>query len=115
MLKINGTLIKYPTEFQVDIADIVNATRNASATMNIDKIATKRKLTCSWGPLTNTEISTLLTAASASVFFTVDYPDPLTGANRSSTFYVGDRSAPVCYYINGTPFWKGLKMNFIEQ
>ena len=115
MLKINGIEIKTPTTFSVDIQDIDGETnRNASGTLYRDRICTKIKLNCEWKWMTNAEIATLLNAV-RDVFFTVEYPSPLTGGITSGTFYVGDRSAPMYSCVNNIPRWEGLSMNFIER
>lgn len=99
----------------VGIYDVSSAAdRNAQGTIVIDRVAVKRKLEMEWGALTNAQISTLLSAVT-SVFFNVTYPDPQTGANKTISCYVGDRTAPVYREISGVPLWEGLKMNFIEQ
>ena len=115
MIKVNGTLIKTPKSFVPGIYDVSKtADRNAEGTILIDRVAVKRKLEMEWGALTNSEISAILSKVT-SVFFTVEYPDPETGGNRTITCYVGDRTAPVHKYTGSTPMWEGLKMNFIEQ
>lgn len=115
MLKVNGTTIKTPSKLSVGIYDVSkNADRNAEGTILIDRVAVKRKLEMEWPAMTNSEISTLLSAVTA-VFFSVTYPDPMTGANKTITCYVGDRTAPVHRMISNVPMWEGLKMNFIEQ
>lgn len=115
MLKVNGTTIKTPQKMSIGIYDVSkNADRNAEGTIMIDRVAVKRKVECEWGALTNAEMSALLSACTA-VFFSVTYPDPMTGAAKTITCYVGDRTAPVYREISGVPLWEGLKMNFIEQ
>ena len=115
MISVNGTPIVTPKKFVPGIYDVSkNADRNAAGTMLIDRVAVKRKLEMEWGPLTNSEMSTLLTSVS-DVFFTVTYPDPKTGSSNTITCYVGDRTAAMYKYTGTTPMWEGLKMNFIEQ
>ncbi|HHV27429.1 MAG TPA: hypothetical protein GXX63_09565 [Tissierellia bacterium] len=115
MLKINGVAVATPKVFKVDINDLDGESgRNAKGGLVRDRIAVKRKLNCEWPPLKNSQISTLLKAVS-SVYFTVEYPDPVEGVRLTKTFYVGDRSAPVYSHIDGKPFWNGLTMNFIEK
>lgn len=115
MITVNGTTIKTPSKLSVGIYDVSkNADRNASGDILIDRVAVKRKLEMEWGALTNAQISTLLSAITA-VFFTVVYPDPQTGTDKSITCYVGDRAAPMYREISGVPLWEGLKMNFIEK
>ena len=114
MLKVNGTTIKTPKRMAIGIYDVSkNADRNAEGTIMIDRVAVKRKVECEWGALTNAEMSALLSACTA-VFFSVTFPDPQTGGNKTMICYVGDRTAPV-YKYNGTPLWEGLRMNFIEK
>jgi len=64
--------------------------------------------------MTAADISTLLNAVT-DTFFTVSYPDALTGETRSMTAYVGDRTAPMYSLINGVYLWNSLSMNFIER
>lgn len=116
MLSINGVAIATPKSFQLGIQDIDGETnRNALGDMVRDRIAIKRKIESEWGPLTQSEISTLLKAVS-DVFFTVTYPDPQQGI-VTKTMYVGDRTAPAYFYDEKTKEakWQGLKMNFIEK
>lgn len=113
MLKINGVATATPKVFRVEIMDLDGEShRNARGDVLRDRIATKRKLNCEWGPLTNSQISIILKAVQG-VFFAVEYPDPLTSEMRTGTFYVGDRSAPM--YRFGNTLWEGLSMNFIER
>lgn len=114
MLKVNGVAIAAPNVYEPTISDIDGETnRNAKGDLIRDRIAVKRKLNLEWGPLTQTEISTLLNAVS-NVFFTVTFPDPKDGM-ITKTMYVGDRTAPAYQYVNGEVKWSGLKMNFIEK
>ncbi len=114
MIKINGVDIATPKTYEATVTDLDGETnRNANGEMIRDRIAVKRKLNLEWGPLTQTEIQTLLNAVS-SVFFTVTFPDPMSGM-VTKTMYVGDRTAPAYSFINGEVKWQGLKMNFIEK
>ena len=114
VLYLNSAYVKTPQKLSVGIYDVSSmADRNAAGEILIDRVATKRKIECEWGALTNAEISTIL-ALVTSVFFTVKYPDPQTGAEKTITCYVGDRTAPI-YRVSGTPVWEGLKMNLIEK
>lgn len=114
MIKINTTTIATPSTFSVSINDISKAERNANGKILIERIATKRKLEIGYSYLSQAGLASLLSAIS-SVFFTVEYPDPQTGALRSGTFYVGDRTAGAIDYQNNTMRWKDIKFNFIEQ
>lgn len=114
MIKINGVDIATPKVFEVSISDIDGETnRNANGDLIRDRISVKRKINLEWPPLSQSEIQALLNAVS-SVFFTVTYPDPMSGVT-TKTMYVGDRTAPALIYKNNEVFWEGLKMNFIEK
>ncbi|WP_462392445.1 DUF6711 family protein [Clostridium cadaveris] len=114
MLKINGVAIATPKVYEVTVQDLDGETnRNANGDMIRDRIAVKRKLNLEWQPLSQSEISTLLTAVSG-VFFTVTFPDPQLGM-VTKTMYVGDRTSPAYQFKNGEVKWSGLKMNFIEK
>lgn len=114
MLKINGVAIATPKTYEVTVQDLDGETnRNADGGLIRDRIAVKRKINLEWPPLTQAEISTLLTAVSG-VFFTVTFPDPQLGM-VTKTMYVGDRTSPAYQFKNGEVKWSGLKMNFIEK
>lgn len=117
-LKINGVAVKPPQEFSVGLQDIhADSTgRNANGDMVIDIIAAKVKLDCKWGPLSDSEISTILKSIDGT-FFTIEYPDPKVGGQASRTFYKGDRTTP-SYSWNDkfkSAKWNGLSVNFIER
>lgn len=118
IIKINGVAIKDPQTYQWDISDLDSEDgtgRNQRGEMFRDRIAVKRKLSCSWGPLNNAEMSTLLNAVK-DTYFTVEFPDAMSGGRQTMTAYVGDRSAPM-YRHKGVAnwIWEGLTMNFIER
>lgn len=116
LLTIGGVAQRTPKKMKVTINDMDGeSTRNANGDLIRDRIGVKRKIDFDFPPLTQAEISTLLNAV-APVFFTVTYQDPVLGMT-TKTFYVGDRSAPILKYGNGTTqlLWEGLDMNFIEK
>jgi len=114
MIKIDSIQIPTPSDYNVGIQDLSKAERNARGTMIIERIAIKRKLELSWVYLAKDQLQQLLNAVSP-VFFTVEYPDPLTGAAKTGTFYVGDRKAGAIDYRNGQPRWKDITFNLIER
>lgn len=115
MLKINGVVIATPRKFEVTISDLDGeSNRNAQGDLMRDRIAIKRKLNCEWPALSDIECSALLKAVS-SVFFSVEFPDPMEGTLVTRTMYVGDRTAPAYSYIYREVLWNGIKMNLIER
>lgn len=114
MLKINGVVIHTPKGYEVTISDLDGeSSRNANGKLIRDRIAVKRKISLEWPPLTQGEISTLLSAVS-DVFFTCEFIDPQEGV-VTRTMYVGDRTSPAYLFIDGEMKWSGLKMNFVER
>lgn len=117
-LKINGSVVATPQDFQVGIQTIDSDTsgRNANGDMHRDVITKKTKLELKWGPLSDSEISVLLKAMTDSSF-PVEYPDPEVGGQTRKVFYPGDRTA--ASYSWNDKFkalkWEGLSVNFIEM
>lgn len=109
-----------PSELTVKMQDIDSAGsgRSANGTMIRDRVAggatAKRKLEVEWPPVTPAESSMILQSIK-NKFFSVEYPDPYTGANRVGTFYAGDRTAPVCRVWDGEVLWSNISVNFIER
>jgi hypothetical protein len=119
ILQINKFDVADPMTLTWDIYDLDSedgAGRNQEGLMFRDRIAVKRKLNCTWGPLEPSEMSALLKAMD-DVFFTLSYPDAHDGTYREGIFYVGDRSAPLYVWNDNKQkfLWEGLSANFIER
>ena len=119
VLTINDVEIATPKTMTWDIYDLDSedgSGRNQQGEMFRDRVAVKRKLNCTWGPLDPDEMANLLQAMD-DVFFTLIYPDAHDGTYREGMFYVGDRSAPVYMWneTKGKYLWEGLTANFIER
>lgn len=115
MITVDGSAIPTPSDYQVGVMDLSKAERNAKGEIIIERIATKRKIEVSWKYLSQGDLANLLSKVSTNIFFTVEYPDPLTGALRTGTFYVGDRNTSMLDFKNGVPRWKEIKFNFVER
>ncbi|WEG74363.1 DUF6711 family protein [Vagococcus intermedius] len=117
-LIINGVQVKLPKSFTVDHQDIDSDTsgRNAKGEMVRDVLTKKVKLNCEWGPMADSEISSILQNVDKA-FFTITYPDPKIGTQLTKTFYAGDKTSPA--YSFNEKFkkmkWSGLTINFIEK
>lgn len=114
LLKINGANIVAPSDYQIGIMDISKASRNANGYLTIERITTKRKIELNFAFLTKAQLAILLTQISPT-FFDVTYPDPQTGVERTSSFYVGDRNSGMVDYQDGIPRYQDIKFNFIER
>lgn len=117
-LTINGVQVKPPKSMGFGLMDLDGeSTRNAAGKLVRDVIRKGiRKIDLEWGPLSDSEISSILNSVSDS-FFSVTYPDALTGGQQTRTFYVGDRTAPSYSWndVYKALKWEGLSMNLIEQ
>lgn len=114
LVKVGGTALPDPTELTVGVLDISKAERNANGYMMIEKIATKKKLELKYAYVTDSELKTILQALST-LFFTVEYIDPVENSLRSASFYCGDRNVGYIDYRNGIPRYKDLTFNLIER
>ncbi len=117
VIKIGGvTLPESPTEFTVTLLDIDDdsSVRTADGTLTRDRIAVKRQIEMSWGIIKWSSLSAIMQQLSP-VFFSVYYPDPLTGTYQTKTFYVGNRPCPAALSQDGEIFWKDLKVTLTEQ
>ena len=127
VIKDNGYSASLPDDtlkLTVDVYDLDSEDgtgRNQDGELFRDRIAILRKVNCEWGLLTPLEMATIQNAIE-DVFFTLVYPDPKTGAGRSMTAYVSDRSAPM-FLCGGsvssgealTGSWSGLSLSFVEK
>lgn len=113
LIKIGTTDLPTPSEYSVSINDLTKAERTANGTMTIDRVATKRKIELSWRYLSRNDLQTMLNLFN-DVKFQVTYMDPVTNANRTSYFYVGDRSVGMLDFVNSVPRYKEIKFNLIE-
>lgn len=116
--KNNGTVIQLPEPETLSVGiqdlDSEKSGRNQKGEMFRDRIAVKRKLNIKFLPLSSDDMKKVLNAVSDK-FFTIEYPDPMTGAKKSITAYVGDRTAPVYIIKNGTPMWDEMTLSIVER
>lgn len=113
MISINGVAIATPASFDVTIADISKAQRNSLGTMLIERIATKRTIAISYLYLTQVQCASILSSVSGTTF-SLAYPDPQTGVNRTANFYCGDRSLGAVSFQGGVMCYKDVKFTLIE-
>lgn len=115
-ITVNGVVLPTPTDFSCGVMDLSKAERNANGLMIIERIATKRKLVLSWAYATEADVKTILGAVSAT-FYDVTYEDPQTGAQRTGSFYCGDRNVAMISYDSNTGVarYKDLAFDLIER
>lgn len=122
-LAVSGAYQKVPTPqsygWSLEDLDSEEGTgrNNATGEMFRDRVATKRKLSFTWPPLSVADTSTLLKALSpdddvkGQVFISVRYLDAREGNYLTKTFYAGPRSANCGHRAR----WLGITANLIEK
>ena len=113
------TEVADPMSLQWTLSDLDSedgSGRNQMGETFRDRIAQKRELSCSWGALEGTDMSSLLSCINDN-FFEVEYPDALTGARKTGTFYVSSKQAPMYSYdaAAGKWLWNGMSATLTER
>lgn len=117
ILKVGAISLPAPTVLEVTIQDLDSETgtgRNQSGELFRDRVAVKRTIRCEWGILTKSQISDILTAISP-IFFSLTYPDPESGAFKTITAYVGNRTMPIAIFNGSDWIYRGMSADFIEM
>lgn len=115
-VSVSGDYQKVPTPqtygWSVEDLDSEEGTgrNNATGEMFRDRVATKRKLSFTWPPLSISETSRLLKALKPE-FISVTYLDAEEGDYITKTFYAGPKSANCGHRQR----WLGIAANLIEK
>lgn len=123
--KSNGDVIWLPNAkfggLKVTLNDVDGEStgRNQKGVMFRDRIrggaSAVRTVDVTFPPLLGAELSLTLHALEESTFL-LEYPDPLDGARREATFYVGDRTMPVyTTSFDEDVLWTSMSVTFIER
>ncbi|SDM17300.1 DUF6711 family protein [Bacillus sp. OK048] len=114
ILKIDSTDLPSPTDLLLGVMDISKSERNANGTLIKEHIATKQKLEITWAFLTKQQLNQIFILVSSN-FFEVTYTDPISGNERTGTFYAGDRKVGIMDIRNGVIRYKDVQFNVIER
>lgn len=113
-LYVDGVKVPTPQTYSWNLEDLDSdegtGRNNATGEMFRDRVATKRKLSFTWPPLSITDTSSLLKAL-APVFISVRYLDAEEGDYVTKTFYAGPKSANCGHRAR----WLGITANLIEK
>ena len=114
MLKIAGNTMPSPSQMDVALFSVGSASkRNAAGSAVIDRLAVKRRLRIRWNMLTQSELTAVMNAT-APVFFTVTYPDPVVGA-QTITCCCQERGGGILRVIDNVAQWKNVEITCIER
>lgn len=111
---VGGATIPCPSSYTYKLSDISapDAGRTEDTTMDKMRIGQCVHLELQWLGLTTAEVSQVLTAFNPE-YISVNFLDALSGSYKTSTFYVGDRSAPL--YNAALGRWTNVSFNIIER
>lgn len=117
LVTANGVGLPTPSTYDVTVADITNAERNANGDMIIERITTKHTIQMHWKYLNATDLATILTAVAptSSASFSTTYLDPVTNTNKTGNFYVGDRTLGMIDFKGGIARYQNVQLTLIEM
>ena len=107
-----------PVSLQWDIADLDSSEGSGVNQLGQtfrDRIAVKRTIGCGWGPLGQSEMSTLLQSMK-DLFFYLTFPDAQKGDMDEMEVYVSNKSAPLYRLVDGQDWkWTSMSVTFTER
>jgi hypothetical protein len=114
-MRINGQVIKTPTELKVGVFRISKSNRLANGDMSMDIIAVKRRLDCNWTIISASELQQIMNILDSSTFYAVEYVDPKNDEAGTIIAYVGDINQAVWFKRDGVRYWKDVSLSLIEK
>lgn len=117
MMTINGyqtTPSVFTWGLQDNSASDAGRVQDENDTMYKNRTSQKRKLQLAWNAPTPAQTASILQAVNDE-YFSVTYPDAMSGVNETRTFYVGDRTAPVKLWTVGHKRYEQVSFNLIER
>lgn len=121
IIYLNGrALSPSPRSVTPKTADLhQNATRAGSGVMVVDLIRSNlRSFSCEWSVMMPAQLKAFYDQWGANMFNQMTFPDPVTGARYTGTFYRSDVSCGgmVRCGANGMPrYYRDVKIEFIER
>jgi len=115
LLRVNGRKLPDPSEFEWGLQDISasDSGRTQDTMMHKNRVGQKRTIQVAWNGPTRATCAEILQAVNPE-YFTVEYPDLMSGEQETRTFYVGDRTAPYKVWWDGYEIISKLSFKLIE-
>lgn len=115
-LMVDGVEVPCPSVFAWGSQDISAAEsgRTEDTIMHKNKVGEKRKIGLQWNGKDWKTTSRIMQAFHPE-YVDVRYPDMLSGEYETRTFYVGDRSAPVKWWLAGNQRTESISFDIIER
>ena len=115
MLTLNGQPLPAPTGLDVRIEPRGGLSQyNTLGRLVLDGVTQKRVVEITWTRMESAALSTLTGLLSAGDFFTLVYPDPLSGSREMRCRAIG-QSARVWRSAHGNPCWADVRLAMEEQ
>lgn len=108
------SVVPAPSAFEWQLEDVskADAGRTEDGKMHKQLLIQVRRINLSWWGVDTATASQILNAFNHE-YIDVEYLDPMEGGDRVSTFYVGDRKAPLWNASMGV--WENISFGIIEQ
>ena len=117
--KLNGTAIKNPSAFDIELYTLTQSTRVANGDMVMDFVANKRKFNLQYDAIQSRDLNRIIDilwtqlATTKQCFVTLDYLDD--GVAKQATVYSGSIHKNL-HRAGGTNWvWKDVKLSLIEK
>jgi hypothetical protein len=115
ILRIDGTVVPMPTDFDMADYNLTKSGRVASGKMTMEIISQKRKFFFTYEVLCGTELELIksLVLNPTRPFFVLEYTEN-SGTVKSAIVYVGEIQRKK-FRTDGPWYWKDVTFNLIEQ
>lgn len=111
---VDGASVKCPSTYLWELDDVSasDAGRTEDVVMHKKRLGQVVALELSWNNITTAEASAILNAFNPE-YISVKYLDPKVGDFTTSTFYVGNRTAPMYNATMG--LWSNVSFKIIKR
>ena len=115
MITLNGVSLPSPATLSVRVTPQAGTAQyNTLGQTVLDNLRDKRTVEIGWSRMTGDALASLANLLSPGGFFTLVYPDPLSGS-RTMTCRVREQAARVYQYQNEQPLWADVRLTMEEQ
>ena len=115
MISLNGISLPSPPTLSVRVSPQAGTAQyNTLGQTVLDGWRDKRTVEIGWKSMAGAALAQLSQLLSTGGFFTLVYPDPLSGS-REMVCRVREQAARVYRYQNGAPQWADVKLTLEEQ
>lgn len=108
------TLVPSQYKWSLNNVNAADSGRTYDGTMYTNRVTQKRKLELEFHGLSWEEASEVLQVVN-SEYCRIQYPDMLTGALRTGTFYAGDQECSAYVWWTGKKILSTINFNVIER